>query len=31
LITMSLLVFPVSMICVGMLSLAYRHFFESGA
>src|SRR5258708_3959704 len=25
LITMNLLVFPVSMICVGMLSLAYRH------
>jgi hypothetical protein len=31
LITMNLLVFPVSMIGVGMLSLAYRHFFEGDA
>ena len=31
LIMMNLLLFPVSMISVGMLSLAYRHFFESGA
>jgi hypothetical protein len=31
LIMMNLLLFPVSMISVGMLSLAYRHFFESSA
>jgi hypothetical protein len=29
-VVMSLMWFPLGMISVGMLSLAYRHFFKSG-